>query len=69
VRAGADSCSASVTAGECLLTFTSAGVKSVTATYAGDIAFPGSVSPAVAYTVTGGAGTDKVVVFLPLVRR
>ncbi len=69
VRAGADSCTASVTAGECHLTFTSAGVKSVTATYAGDSFFFGSVSPAVTYTVPGGAGADKVVVFLPLVRR
>ncbi len=50
------------------LTFTSAGVKSFTATYSGDGAFYG-ISAAVAYTVTGGAGADKVVVFLPLVRR
>jgi hypothetical protein len=64
VRAGAASCTASVAAGECRLTFTSAGEKSLTATYAGDSAFYGSVSAAVAYTVA-----DKVLVFLPLVRR
>jgi alpha-tubulin suppressor-like RCC1 family protein len=69
VQAGADSCTDSVAAGVCRLTFTSAGVKSLTATYAGDSAFFGSVSAAVTYTVTGGAGADKVVVFLPLLRR
>jgi hypothetical protein len=69
VRAGADTCTALATAGECSLTFTSAGVKSLTATYADDSAFYGSVSPAVAYTVTDGAGTGRVLVFLPLVRR
>ena len=64
VRAGADSCTATATAGVCRLTFTSAGVKSVTATFAGDSAFYGSVSAAVAHTAT-----NRVLVFLPLVRR
>ena len=69
VRAGADTCTASAAAGACRLTFSSVGAKSLTATYAGDSAFYGSVSAAVDYAVTGGAGTGRVVVFLPLIRR
>jgi hypothetical protein len=69
VQAGADTCTAPATAGACSLTFSSLGVKQLTATYAGDSAFSGSVSAAVTYTVTDGTVTGKVVVFLPLIRR
>jgi len=62
VRAGADSCTAPATAGVCRLTFTSAGIKTLTATYSGDSAFYGSVSAAVTHTA-------RVGVFLPLIRR
>ncbi len=64
VRADADTCTASATAGVCRLTFTSGGVKSLTATYAGNSAFYSSVSAATTYTAP-----DLVLVFLPLVRR
>jgi alpha-tubulin suppressor-like RCC1 family protein len=57
VRAGADSCTALATAGACSLAFTSAGVKSVTATYAGDVAFHSSVSAAAAYTAKAATTT------------
>jgi hypothetical protein len=61
VRSGTDTCSAPATTGTCRLTFSSAGMKSVTASFAGDSSFYGSVSAAVTHTVVG--------VFLPLIRR
>ncbi len=51
VSDGTDSCSDTVAAGQCLLTITSAGAKSLTATYAGDSNFNGSTSGIEAHTV------------------
>jgi CSLREA domain-containing protein len=51
VSDGTISCTATVAAGQCSLTFTSAGAKSLTATYAGDGTFGGSTSTAEAHQV------------------
>jgi hypothetical protein len=51
VTDGTDSCTAGVAAGVCAITFTSAGTKSLTATYGGDANFAGSESPAVSHVV------------------
>src|SRR5205085_132861 len=52
VSDGTNSCFAAVSAGQCDVTFTSAGAKSLTATYAGDTNYNGSASsPATAHTV------------------
>ncbi|MBN2387249.1 MAG: Ig-like domain repeat protein [Anaerolineales bacterium] len=51
VTTGADSCTGTVAAGSCTIVFTSAGAKTLTATYAGDASFTGSTSPAVGHTV------------------
>jgi hypothetical protein len=48
---GTDSCSADVSAGQCNITFASAGAKSLTATYAGDSNYNGSASAATPHTV------------------
>jgi hypothetical protein len=44
VSDGTDSCSGSVSAGSCAITFTTPGVKALTATYSGDGSFSGSTS-------------------------
>jgi len=49
---GTDICTAPVAAGTCNLTSTTAGVKTITATYTGDANFNGSISPGVPHTVT-----------------
>jgi CSLREA domain-containing protein len=59
VSDGTDSCTSTVTAGTCSLTFTTAGVKSLTATYGGDGNFnTSSPSASVSHTVTTGAVDD-----------
>ncbi len=61
VSAGADSCVAAVSAGQCNITFTSSGAKSVTATYAGDTNYNGSTSsPATAHTVNNADTTTTI---------
>ena len=62
VSDGVDSCTATVAAGTCTLTPTTAGAKTLTATYAGDANF----------NVSSSAGTVHMVhavVFLPLILR
>jgi predicted outer membrane repeat protein len=52
VTDGSANCTALVSAGQCTITFTSAGPKNLTATYAGDTNYNGSSStPATAHTV------------------
>jgi predicted outer membrane repeat protein len=60
VSDGTVSCTGTVAAGQCSLTFTSAGAKSLTATYAGDSTFSGSTSAAEAHTVNA-AGTNTTI--------
>jgi len=60
VSDGTDSCVGTVAAGSCTLTFTSAGTKTLTATYAGDASYNGSVSVGVEHAV-------HHVLYLPLV--
>ncbi len=60
VSDGTVSCTAAVAAGQCTLTFTSAGAKSLTATYAGDSNFNGSTSAAEPHTVNGIATTTTI---------
>src|SRR5204862_2467130 len=48
---GSASCTATVAAGECALTFISAGAKSLTASYAGDATFKPSTSATEAHVV------------------
>ncbi len=57
VSDGTASCSATVAAGQCSLTSTTAGAKTLTATYSGDSNFQGSVSATVTHTVTAAAAT------------
>ncbi|MBS1967968.1 MAG: Ig-like domain repeat protein [Chloroflexi bacterium SZAS-1] len=51
VSDGTDSCTGTVAAGQCTITFTSAGPKTLTATYSGDSNFNGSVSATETHTV------------------
>src|SRR6185295_7852372 len=51
VSDGTQSCTGTVAAGQCTITFTSVGAKSLTATYAGDSNFNGSTSASVAHQV------------------
>ena len=60
VSDGTISCTGTVAAGQCSLTFTTAGAKSLTATYAGDSNFSGSASAAEPHTVTGTATTTTI---------
>ena len=59
---GTDSCTGTVAAGSCSLTFTSAGTKALNAAYAGDSNFNSSNSIGVVHTVNN-------TVYLPLVAR
>ena len=61
VSDGTDSCTASVAAGQCSLTSSTAGAKTLTATYAGDGNFTGSAGTA-PHTVNSVAPTSTVVV-------
>lgn len=49
---GTDSCTATVAAGSCTITFATAGVKSLVADYAGDVSFAASTSVAYSHEVT-----------------
>ena len=60
VSDGAATCSGTVAAGTCTLTPTTTGAKTLTATYAGDANFGGSVSAGVAHTVNK-AGTGSTI--------
>jgi Ca2+-binding RTX toxin-like protein len=60
VSAGTISCSGTVAAGQCSLTFTSAGATSLTATYAGDGTFSGSTSAAEAHQVNQADTTASI---------
>jgi len=51
VSDGAQSCTATVAAGQCTLTLTTVGSRTLTATYAGDANFSGGVSTGVSHTV------------------
>ena len=61
VSDGTDSCVAAVSAGQCDITFTTAGAKSLTATYAGDSNYNGSAStPATPHTVNKADTTTTI---------
>lgn len=61
VSDGTDSCTGTVAAGSCSVTFSSAGARNLTATYAGDANFFGSVSSPVPHTVTAGGGGAPII--------
>jgi hypothetical protein len=65
VSAGPDSCSGSVAAGSCVITFQTAGTKSLTATYAGDANFGGSTSAPVSHLVSPAATTTQLTAHTP----
>jgi len=60
VSDGTDSCIGTVAAGTCALTPTTAGAKTLTATYAGDANFGGSTSTGVAHTVNAAGTTTTI---------
>ncbi len=61
VSDGTNQCVAAVSAGQCDVTFTSAGAKSLTATYAGDSNYNGSAStPATPHTVNKADTTTTI---------
>ena len=61
VSDGTNNCTAAVSAGQCDVTFTSAGAKSLTATYAGDTNYNGSAStPATPHTVNKADTTTTI---------
>lgn len=51
VTDGVNSCTGTVAAGSCAITFATPGTRTLTATYAGDANFAGSMSPGVSQTV------------------
>jgi hypothetical protein len=58
---GTNQCTAAVSAGQCDITFTSAGAKNITATYAGDTNYNGSASsPATAHQVNKADTTTTI---------
>ena len=57
---GTDSCVGTVAAGTCDLTLTTAGARTLTATYAGDANFASSTSAGVGHTVTQAATTTTI---------
>ena len=67
VSDGTDSCTASVAAGTCNITFSSAGSKSLTATYGGDTNFNASPasSPATPHTVNQAGTTTSITSDVP----
>ncbi|MGH9502144.1 MAG: Ig-like domain repeat protein [Terriglobales bacterium] len=66
VSDGTQSCSASVATGTCSITFTTAGAKSLTASYPGDTNFTLSAStPATPHTVTTAATTTTITAHTP----
>ena len=70
VTGGTESCSGSLSngSGSCMITFTTAGSQTLTATYPGDDYHHGSVSPGVAHSVVDGGETWGRV-YLPLITR
>jgi len=60
VTDGTDSCVGTVAAGTCDLTLTTAGARTLTATYAGDANFASSTSAGVGHTVTQAATTTTI---------
>ena len=60
VSDGMVSCTGTVAAGQCSLTLTSAGAKTLTAVYAGDPDFAGSTSSTEAHTVNPAATTTAI---------
>jgi LPXTG-site transpeptidase (sortase) family protein len=60
VSDGVDSCTGTVAAGTCTITFTGSGSKNLTATYAGDTNFNGSTSPSEGHTVNNAATTTSI---------
>ena len=60
VSAGTDSCTGTVASGQCTLTITSAGEKSLTAVYAGDSTFGDSTSVPVPHTVNRANATTNI---------
>ena len=65
VSDGVDSCMATVAAGQCDLTLTTVGARTLTATYVGDANFDGSASAGEAHTVNGLATTTSITSDLP----
>ena len=66
---GVDSCTATVAAGECTLTLTTVGARSLTASYAGDSNFNPSTSTAEAHTVDKWDTTTAITSDTPAVSR
>lgn len=60
VTDGTQSCNASVAAGQCAISFSSAGPRSLTASYAGDANFTGSTSPAFGHQVNTASTTTAI---------
>jgi large repetitive protein len=60
VSDGTISCTGTVAAGQCSLTFTSAGARSLTATYAGDATYSGGTSSAASHTVNAAGTTTSI---------
>src|SRR5207253_4638230 len=60
VTDGAATCNGTVAAGTCTLTPTTAGNKTLTATYGGDANFAGSTSVGVSHTVNAAATTTAI---------
>src|SRR5207302_90573 len=60
VTDGAATCTGTVAAGTCTLTSTTAGNKTLTATYSGDANFGGSTSVGVSHTVNAAATTTAI---------
>ena len=65
VSDGTNSCSAAVSAGQCSVTFTTAGAKSFTAQYAGDTNYNGSTSAAANHTVNKADTTTTIILDTP----
>ncbi len=65
VSDGVNSCVAAVGTGGCSVALNTVGARSLTATYAGDANFGGSVSPAVSHTVTLAATTTTITSDVP----
>ena len=66
VLAGSDSCTGTVAAGTCTITFTSAGAKSLTAGYVGDSNFNGSTSAAESHQVDKAQTTTAITSDAPI---
>ncbi|MBK9940225.1 MAG: Ig-like domain repeat protein [Kouleothrix sp.] len=65
VSDGTQSCTGTVAAGQCGITFTSAGAKTLTATYAGDGTFNGSSSAGEPHTVNRASTTTTIISATP----